>query len=124
MNNDEEDEHRQHYAAIFVNVIITAVIMFADDLYNRQDYHTSILSGYGWVLELLSGHPEQIRCELGVHLHVFEALIDELRKMGYTDSRNVTLEEQLSIFLYASVTGLSVRHLGERFQRSNETISL
>jgi hypothetical protein len=33
------------------------------------------------------------------------------------------LEEQLAIFLYACVTGLSVRHLGERFQRSNDTIS-
>jgi len=37
--------------------------------------------------------------------------------------RHVPLEEQLAIFLYASVTGLSIRHLGERFQRSNETIS-
>jgi hypothetical protein len=33
------------------------------------------------------------------------------------------LEEQLAIFLYACVTGLSVRHLGEHFQRSNDTIS-
>ncbi|KAH7917968.1 hypothetical protein BV22DRAFT_976376, partial [Leucogyrophana mollusca] len=43
---------------------------------------------------------------------------------GYTDSRNgVTLEEQLAIFLYACVTGLSSRHLGERFQRSPDTIT-
>lgn len=117
-----EHERRDTYAAIFINVIITAVIMFCQGLYDRMDYHTSILSGYGWVLELLTGHPDRIRCELGVRAHVFEALLAHLRAMGYSDSRGITLEEQLAIFLYGSVTGLSVRHLGERFQRSNETI--
>jgi hypothetical protein len=43
--------------------------------------------------------------------------------MGHSSSRFVSLEEQLAIFLYACVTGLTVRHIGERFQRSNETIS-
>jgi hypothetical protein len=43
--------------------------------------------------------------------------------MGHTNSRHVSLEEQLSIFLYTCVTGLAVRHVGERFQRSNDTIS-
>ena len=30
---------------------------------------------------------------------------------------------QLAIFLYTSVTGLSLHHVGERFQRANGTIS-
>jgi hypothetical protein len=89
----------------------------------KEPYHTSILTGEGWVLELIAGHPERIRCELGMHQHVFVELISELREMGHTNSKYVSLEEQLAIFLYASVTGLTVRHLGERFQRSNETIS-
>jgi hypothetical protein len=84
---------------------------------------TSILTGEGWVLELLTGHPECIRCELGVHRHVFLELITELRRLGHTNSRFVSLEEQLAIFLYTCVTGLTIRHAGERFQRSNETIS-
>ena len=55
--------------------------------------------------------------ELGVHLYVFVTLVIELRGMGYGDSRNgVTLEEQLAIFLYMCVTGLSVQHTGECFQ--------
>ena len=83
-----------------------------------------MLTGQMWVLELLAGHPECIHTELGVHTHVFYALIDELRELGYSDSKFVTLEEQLAIFLYCSVTGLTVRHLGEQFQRSNETITL
>jgi len=74
-------------------------------------------------MELLTGHPERIRCELGMHAHAFEVLISELRNFGYTDSKFVSLEEQVAIFLYTSITGLTTRHVGERFQRSNDTIS-
>ena len=74
-------------------------------------------------MELLTGHPDRIRTELGVRLHVFEALIDALRSMGYGDSCSVGLEEQLAIFLYMGVTGLTVRHVGEMFQHANATIS-
>ena len=74
-------------------------------------------------MELLGGHPDRIRCELGMSLDAYSDLISELRAMGHGNSRNVSLEEQVEIFLYAVVTGLTVRHLGERFQRSNETIS-
>jgi hypothetical protein len=50
-------------------------------------------------------------------------LIHELRSICLTDSKNVTLEEQVSIFLYTCVTGLMTRHVGEHFQRSNDTIT-
>ena len=43
--------------------------------------------------------------------------------MILTDSQYITLEEQLAIFLYGCVTGLSVHHLGERFQRANDTVA-
>jgi hypothetical protein len=89
----------------------------------RQPYHTSILSGRGWVEELLNGHPRRIRTELGVHKHVFRELIFTLHHMGHGDSKYVTLEEQLAIFLYTCVTGLTSEHVGERFQRTGETIS-
>ena len=82
----------------------------------RLPYHTSILTEEGWVMELLAGHPCWIHTELGVSHEVFIALIDELCHMGHTDSRFVSLEGQVAIFLYASVTGLTVWHLGERFQ--------
>jgi hypothetical protein len=113
----------QHYVVIFLNVVIAATAAVLSLPSPPEPYHTSILTGQGWVLELLSGHRKRIRCELGVHRHVFLQLIDELRQMGYTDSRYVSLEEQLAIFLYMLVTGLTIRHVGERFQRSNDTIS-
>jgi hypothetical protein len=113
----------QQFAALFLSIILTATASVVESVFTREPYHTSILTGEMWVMELLAGHPERICCELRVRHHVFAALISELREMGYDNSKYVSLEEQLAIFLYACVTGLTIRHLGERFQRSNETIS-
>jgi hypothetical protein len=104
-------------------LLIPKIIQIICALYVKQPYHTSILSGEGWVQELLNGHPKRIQCELGVTKVNFRLLIHELQTMGHTSSRYVSLEEQLAIFLYTSVTGLTVRHVGERFQRSNATIA-
>ena len=110
-------------ALTIANIVTTAALIYANPLYNKIPYHTSALSGADWVLELLNGHPERIRNELGVHKHVFYGLIDELKIAGHRPSKNVYLEEQLAIFLYTCVTGLSLRHVCERFQRSCETTS-
>jgi len=100
-----------------------AIQMYSGSYYDKQPYHTSILTGLGWVNELLTGHPDHIWCELGVRHHVFHVLLSLLHDAGCHDSKFISLEEQLAIFLYASVTGLSTQHLGEQFQCSNETIS-
>ena len=92
---------------------MTATAAVLQSLVTREPYHTLILTGEGWVMELLSGHPDRIRCELGVSHKVFSDLIAELQEMGYGNSKYVSLEEQLAIFLYASVTGLTIRHLRE-----------
>jgi hypothetical protein len=111
------------FVVLFLSIVVTATAAVLQSVEGREPYHTSVLTGEGWVMELLGGHPDRIRCELGVSLDVFSDLISDLRAMGHGNSRNVSLEEQLAIFLYAAVTGLTVRHLGERFQRSNDTIS-
>ena len=117
--------HRTIFAAITLqlSLLLPTLMRLIFRYHMKEPYHTSILSGYAWVQELLHGHPERIRTELGVHKEVFLALVEELRSMGHGDTRNVTLQEQLAIFLYISVTGLSVRHAGERFQHANGTIS-
>jgi hypothetical protein len=111
-------------AGVFVHVLIAGAIAAATPRLNKIPYHTSMLTGEGWVLELLNGHPRRIQTELGVRRYVFRRLVSALQDAGLGRSRFVSLEEKLAIFLYASVTGLSIRHLGERFQRSNDTISL
>jgi hypothetical protein len=126
MHPRPEAQHRFiKYMALIFSILITATHSVLESMYSKdpEPYHTSALSGQEWVIELLTGHPERIRCELGMHASVFVELISELRTIGHSDSKFVSLEEQLAIFLYTSVTGLSIRHVGERFQRSNETIS-
>ncbi|KAG2746885.1 hypothetical protein P692DRAFT_201670315, partial [Suillus brevipes Sb2] len=63
----------------------------------KQPYHTSALSGIGWVNKLLTGHPHRIRCELGVCRHVFYVLLNLLRDSGCKASKYVLLEEQLAV---------------------------
>ena len=121
-----EEQHQVfllQMAGMAIVAAATAALVYAAPLYDKTPYHTSALSGEEWVKELINGHPERIRCELGVHKHVFQALIAYLKNIGHSHLRYVTIEEQLFIFLYKCVTGLSVRHVGERFQRSNDTIS-
>ena len=81
-----------------------------------EPYHTSILSGQGWVEELLKGHPTQIQCELGVSQDIFLELVAALESFGHGDSKYVKIKEQLVIFLYMAITGLTIQHMGEHFQ--------
>ena len=108
---------------VMVVASVSQVISLAVQRKEPVPYHTSILTRQGWVTELLEGHPERIRNELGVHKTVFRILVAELQNAGYHATRNISSEEQLTIFLYTCVTGLSIRHIGERFQHSNDTIS-
>jgi hypothetical protein len=124
-SGSEEDNHilLLQYLALFTFAAGAAALAYSLPLYDKTPYHTSALTGADWVRELLDGHPERIRNELGVHKHVFYSLIAALEESGVTSSRHVFLEEQLAIFLYTCVTGLSLRHVSERFQRANETTS-
>ena len=56
----------QRYAALFISIIITATAILVDSLFTwvKEPYHTSILTGEGWIMELLSGYPNHIWCEL------------------------------------------------------------
>lgn len=117
--------HQMHVAQIMAEMIgaVSEAVSLACERQEAIPYHTSILTGEGWVKELIYGHPERIRTELGVHKDVFFILVAELRTAGFLDSRHVKIEEQLAMFLYTCVTGLSVRHVAERFQRANSTVS-
>ncbi|KAI9448731.1 hypothetical protein BJY52DRAFT_1092491, partial [Lactarius psammicola] len=62
--------------------------------------------------------------ELGLNKHVFRRLLSVLaRDTGLCDTRHVSAEEQLAIFLHYARRGLSNRALQERFQRSGDTIT-
>jgi hypothetical protein len=110
-------------AAVAAIAACEAVIELMTPIINRTPYHTSMLSGEAWVQELLAGHPRRIHNELGVCQQTFLTLVQTLQGIGIQSLRNVTIEEQLAIFLYTVVTGLSSTHVGEHFQRSPSTIT-
>jgi hypothetical protein len=74
--------------------------------------------------ELLNGHEGRFYNELGMRKHVFRRLLNVLERLAdFGDTKHVTAEEQLSIFLHFARRALSNRGLQERFQRSGDTIS-
>jgi hypothetical protein len=119
---EEEDLIIQAAATAAISTAF-AVLDYSQTYYNKTLYHNSALNGAAWVCELLTGHPKHIRKELGVHKHVFWALIVSLQNAGYALLKFVMLEEQLAIFLYTCVTGLSLIQVCECFQQAIVTAS-
>jgi hypothetical protein len=118
-----ESDSDEEAIAFTLNASIGAILTYSDSFYTKQPYHTCPFSGIDWVHNLMEGNPRRFRNVLGVNLDVFKKLLHALRKIGYSDSKYVQLEEQLAIFLWGCVSGVSTEQLGERFQRSKDTIS-
>jgi hypothetical protein len=118
---------RRRRLAALITLIVAQLAIYWQILFSSNTpipFHTSILTGEGWMLELLNGHPERIRISLGVSHDAFDGLLQLLVQHGVVPSRNgISVEEQLGIFLYTCVTGLSSRHVTERFQHSPGTIT-
>ncbi|KAJ7148430.1 hypothetical protein C8R43DRAFT_888917 [Mycena crocata] len=55
-------------AVCFWHMIHLATLLYASPLYWKQLYHTSALTRRGWleVDELIVGHPDRIKSELGM----------------------------------------------------------
>ena len=66
--------------------------------------------------ELLSGHPDRIKDNLDVEKVVFRRLVSELSLHGGLQAQHhIDGIEQLGIFLYLTVTNLSIKKVAEQF---------
>lgn len=106
------------HLAILVSLLIIQISYYYNLLFLMPTasipYHTLILMGEGWILEFLNGHSNRIQTCLGVSHDVFDQLVHVLKHHGVLDSQHgISVEEQLGIFLYISVTGLSSQHVEE-----------
>jgi hypothetical protein len=72
----EVQELQQHQFILIQALAIAgqAILELVMPLFDCTPCHTSALSGEGWVLELLMGHPEHIHNKLGVYQQTFSAL--------------------------------------------------
>ena len=91
INNYASDKEDIEEEDLIIQTAVTASISaalatldYSQRYYNKIPYHDSALSGAAWVCELLRGHPKCIHKELGVHNHVFRALIVALQDAGHT----------------------------------------
>ena len=121
-------QHQRTAAIATVSAIACAAYAVASTSHLttiRHPYHTSVLSRPAWVRELLLGNGHRIRENLGLRRRVFCRLVTALeQKSGLCDShRGITTNEQVAIFLYMVTTGLTLRKVAERFQRSTSTVS-
>lgn len=118
---------RRHAIIATTIATVAATVAVIDASWNRlnpEPYHTSALSGRAWVQELLNGHRDRMKDNLALRPIVFQRLEKELIiRGGLRHRQHVDTTEQLAIFLFQIVTNNSICTTGERFQRSNETIS-
>ena len=92
--------------------------------FDKSCQHTSKLTGQNWFDELLNGHSGRFYNQFGMHKHVFSALVKVLQSWtAFADTKHVSAEEQLAIFLHFARRAESNRALQERFQRSPDTIT-
>ncbi|XP_020268890.1 uncharacterized protein LOC109844313 [Asparagus officinalis] len=84
----------------------------------------SKLSGHDWVIEVLGGHPGTCFDLFRMKKEAFINLCEELKRIGkLKHSRNVTIQEQVAIFLFVLSHNERQRMVADRFQHSLETIS-
>jgi hypothetical protein len=123
-NLAERSKAKKKQAAVIVVIAAASLIQHHFSArYDKTPKNTSKLTGQQWLNELLAGHPQRFYDGMGMNKHVFQVLLNELIKHGLHDTRHVSAEEQLAIFLYLAVTGLPQRHLEERFQHSPSTLT-
>jgi hypothetical protein len=119
-------KRRRRRRLVVVAAVISATIALQyiePQLFPQPLHHDSALTGQAWVLELLQGNPARIKTELGLYQHTFIRLVGDLRKAGIDNTKHVSAEEQVAVFLLICVGNTANRRTAGRFQRSGDTIS-
>ena len=119
---DEDDMEFFIFCAQSVALICVIGYYYSYGLRNRV--HESSLLGNGFVNEMIIGHERVSFDLLRMNTSCWLRLCDELRSRHLLcDSRNVSVEEQVTIFLYTIGHNVRNRVMQNRFQHSGETIS-
>jgi len=123
MTQNKEDQLDEDVSLLAGALSAAAAGLYFEMNFLKTPQHTSLLRGRAWINELLSGHPDRMKNNLGISQEGFVYLEQLLiEKGGLKSSRFMDSTERLGIFLYAVVSDLSMRKLAERFQRSTDTI--
>ena len=106
--------------------VTTSLPTFLPILYRTipQPKRTSSMSGATYIQELLvAGHDGRIQEVLRMKLKLFKVLCAVMRKNGLLqDSKNISVEEAVAMFLHVVGRGTSFRDVEERYQHSGTTV--
>lgn len=117
--DDDDDE----LEAILAIMIEQGDLDLTESLAKRP-CRTRPFTGHQLIFDILNGHPDRGYDHFRMTTTAFSALRDALFQTGLVqNTRNMTIEEQLGIFLYCVGHGVANRVLAETFQHSGETIS-
>ncbi|CAI9264297.1 unnamed protein product [Lactuca saligna] len=112
----EEDREFEMLSGLALKGIILACKI-------RRPYHTSARTGHIFINEVLNGHPRRCYEMFRLHVPVFRQLcIDLATNYGLQQTRNISVQESVGIFLMALSHGCSNRFVQEFFNHFGETI--
>jgi hypothetical protein len=91
---------------------------------SRRAMHTSVITGARRLTKILDGHEDLCKRHFRMEIEIFQALVKKLRERDRpVDGRDVSVEEQVAIFLYALAKNATNDTLADWFQHSGQTIS-
>ncbi|KAD3337085.1 hypothetical protein E3N88_32605 [Mikania micrantha] len=127
--NEHEEVNLDDDEDIFNNfkklcVVVVKGILLAHNLRNKRNpCHTSDYIGNIFINDVLNGHPRQCYDMFRMHVLVFRQLcLDLATKYGLKQTRNISIEESVGIFLMILAHGCTKRFVQESFNHSGETI--
>lgn len=113
---EEEEENDELFF-----VILPARIPYLPE--EKMPVHTSSLPGAIKVKEIFEGHPSWCKVEFRMEPEIFKATTNFLRRENLLrDTRGVSVEEQLGMFMFMLSHNASNQRLQKAFQHSGETI--
>lgn len=125
LQHNPYNRHRQLSKLAILSICTSAASLanYIKGHYLKTPRNNSKLSGAEWNQEILNGHGGRFRSAFGISQNVFNRILHVLKnKAGLKDSKHLSAEEQLGIFLYITTTGLSIQKAQEQIQRSVDTI--
>ena len=116
---------RQDLVFLLTNVVtLTCLLWYRYQYLTKSKVHEVAQSGKTYLNEILIGHPHKCPDIFKMSSGCFLLLANELKCRGLLrDSRTVTVEEQLGIFLFTFCHSQRNRIMQNLFQHSGETIS-
>ncbi|SRR6266496_3810361 len=117
------DVQARNVILITVIICILAVIVTYEEHKLKQPLRTSILTGDAFVKELLY-HPNEtgFRETFRLKVSTFHRLCFDLANIGLSATCDISIAEEVAIFLFITAQNLSNRMAQSQFQHSGETI--